>query len=70
MTKKTYKVNGMTCSGCVRTVQTILQNQPGVNRAEVSLEPSEASVEFDENTTSFEAFSETVAKMGYKLVEE
>lgn len=67
---KTYKVKGMTCSGCVRTVQTILQNQPGINMAEVSLEPSEAKVEFDESQTSLEKFGAVVAQMGYTLSAE
>ncbi len=70
MTTKTYKVSGMTCSGCVRTVQTILQNQDGVNMAEVSLEPSEAKIEFDESQTSSEKLREAVAQMGYTLASE
>jgi Cu+-exporting ATPase len=37
MTTKKYTVTGMTCAGCVRTVQRILQNQPGVQQVQVSL---------------------------------
>lgn len=43
----TLKVNGMTCEGCVRSVQKVLRSVPGVHAVEVSLERGEARVEFD-----------------------
>ena len=47
MESATIKIAGMTCMGCVRSVTNVLQELPGVSRAEVSLDRGEAQVEFD-----------------------
>src|SRR5688572_7984171 len=41
-----FKVNGMTCGGCVRAVQRILSNIPGVRELEVRV--GSVTMEFDE----------------------
>jgi copper chaperone CopZ len=68
MTTKKYTVTGMTCAGCVRTVQRILQNQPGVQQVDVSLDQSEAKITFDETQISAEQLHDALAKIGYALV--
>jgi copper chaperone CopZ len=68
MTTKKYTVTGMTCAGCVRTVQRILQNQPGVQQVDVSLDQSEAKITYDETQISTEQLHDALAKMGYALV--
>jgi len=65
--KNTYKISGMTCGGCVRTVETILKNQPGVIEVSVSLELGEAEIHFDERVTIAEKFADSIAKMGYEM---
>lgn len=40
-------IRGMTCNHCVRAVREALEAVPGVHRAEVSLEPSQATVQGD-----------------------
>jgi len=67
MTTHKYTVSGMTCSGCVRTVETILKNQPGVSEVSVQLEPGEAEISFDESTTSAEKLAASIGKMGYEM---
>ena len=67
MTKQTFNITGMTCGGCVRTVTTILQNQAGVNKVEVTLEPGQAEVEYDESQTSPEKLAKTIGQMGYTM---
>ena len=57
----------MTCSGCVRTVETILKNQPGVNEVIVLLEPGVAEISFDETATSAEKLADAIGKMGYQM---
>jgi copper chaperone CopZ len=68
MTTKKYTVTGMTCAGCRRTVQRILQNQPGVQQVDVSLDQSEAKITYDETQISAEQLHDALAKMGYALV--
>lgn len=41
----TYEISGMTCQGCVKTVQSVLQAQPEVKSATVSLTPPQAQIE-------------------------
>jgi copper chaperone len=65
--KNTYSIKGMTCSGCVRTVETILKNQSGVSEVFVRLEPGEAEISFDESTTSAEKLATAIGKMGYEM---
>lgn len=67
MTTKIFPINGMTCGGCVRTVQTILKNQPGVAEALVQLEPGQAEITFDEAEISPEKMAEAISKMGYAM---
>lgn len=45
----TYKISGMTCTGCTNTVQKILQSIDGVKKVSVDLEKGEAVVRMDEH---------------------
>ena len=47
MTKVVYKVKGMMCDHCVMHVRKALESLPGV-RAEVTLEPAQAVIEFSD----------------------
>lgn len=65
MTTKIFKVSGMTCGGCVRTVQNLLNNENGVEKADVSLDSGAATVTYNELVTSPETMAKTIGKMGY-----
>jgi copper chaperone len=41
------KVSGMSCGGCVASVTKVLQDLPGVVKADVSLEKGEAAVSYE-----------------------
>jgi len=60
------KVAGMTCPGCVRSVQKVLEAIPGVEHAEVSLEQRQARVSFDPAQTGLDAFKAAIADAGYE----
>jgi copper chaperone CopZ len=55
--KHTYKVTGMTCSGCAATVQKALQKVDGVTGVNIDLQRSEAEVEMHHHvaTTALQA---------------
>lgn len=59
-------VTGMTCQGCVRSVQRVLEAVPGVQRAEVSLEQNQAVVAFDPARTDAAQLAAAVASAGYE----
>src|SRR3972149_11073238 len=52
--KKTFEVKGMTCQGCVSSVEKKLGKIEGVKKHDVSLEHGEATVEYDSSKTSSE----------------
>lgn len=65
MDTKTYRVNGMTCGGCVKHVEKALRAVPGVVAVTVDLAKGTAAVE---GTASIEALAAQVAEAGYDLV--
>lgn len=62
----TLKVGGMTCQGCVRSVKQVLESQPGVEGAEVSLEQGEARVRFDPSRASVATLRSAVEDAGFE----
>jgi copper chaperone len=47
MNETVLSVTGMTCGGCVASVQKVLTALPGVHSAEVTLTPGQARVHYD-----------------------
>jgi len=45
MAQTALRIDGMTCGGCVRSVQTVLAAVPGVTEVEVDLESGRATVQ-------------------------
>jgi copper chaperone len=66
METATLKIAGMTCGGCVRSVTNVLKAQPGVTDAQVSLEKSEAKIEFDPALASMAGIRAAVEDAGYE----
>ena len=58
----TLKVNGMTCMHCVGAVKKALEQVPGVEAAEVSLEKAQALVTGDADV---QAMAAAVKEEGY-----
>ena len=58
-------VEGMTCNGCVLTVESSLKRVKGVRSAAVSLEPPRALVEFDPSLVTVEELVEATTRAGY-----
>jgi copper chaperone len=66
MTTTVLKVGGMSCQGCVKSVTQVLQDLPGVARAEVSLEQGCATVDFDDAKLAREALTSAVIAAGFE----
>lgn len=45
MSKKTVKIEGMMCEGCVRSVEESLKKVPGVTSVDVNLKKGTATVQ-------------------------
>lgn len=63
METKTYRVNGMTCGGCVKHVEKALRGVPGVLGVSVDLAKGTATVE---GPASPEALAAQVSEAGYE----
>lgn len=66
MEKIEFKVEGMDCGGCVKSVTRMLTGVAGVSSVDVSLEGAKASVEFDPAKTSLPELKRAVERAGFK----
>lgn len=71
MTKKeSYLVEGMTCSGCERTVSKVVGNLEGVASSKADFKESTVTVEYDPAKVSIDKIKNAVNAVGYKFVGE
>ncbi len=66
MEKVEFKVEGMDCGGCVKSVTRMLNGVAGVAAVDVSLEGAKAAVEFDPAKTSLPELKRAVERAGFK----
>lgn len=68
MKQTRLKIEGMHCEGCAHTIKTLVEKEPGVQRAEVSFEGGDARILFDPRATSEDRLVAVVEKPGYHVV--
>jgi mercuric ion transport protein len=68
--KQSYLVEGMTCSGCERTVQRVIENLEGVTSSKADLQSATVSVEYDPSKVTIDKIKSAVNGVGYKFVGE
>ena len=66
MTTTTLKLKGMSCASCANSIETAIQQVPGVSSVQVNFAAEQASVEYDEHDTSLEKIQTAVADAGYE----
>ena len=62
------KIDGMTCSGCVNSIQNALYRQDGVNKAVADMENSRVMVEFDPTVIKREGLVSAIADAGFDVL--
>ena len=60
------KIDGMTCPLCTTAIKRSLKKTKGVIKAKVRLNTQEATVKFDDKSTSQKELLDAVKKAGYK----
>ena len=65
MSEIILSVTGMTCGGCVSSVQKVLAALPGVQRVEVTLTPGQARVLIDPARGDRAALAQAVIDAGF-----
>ncbi len=68
MQNTTIKIDGMTCMGCVNSLENVLKEISGVDNVEVSLEQAQASIQYDADVTNGNAFIEAIEEAGFDVV--
>jgi Cu+-exporting ATPase len=68
--RESYLIEGMTCSGCERTVSKVVSNIEGIASAKADLRSSTLSVEYDPSKVTIDEIKDAVNKVGYKFVGE
>jgi copper chaperone CopZ len=68
MTSIELTVKGMSCMGCVNSIERRLAATPGVLTASVELETGVASVTFDENVTDAYSLEKVIESLGFDVV--
>ncbi len=63
--KVELRVEGMTCEGCVRSVQRKLSKVAGVESAHVDLDAGKATVEYDDSLADPAQLVGAVEQIGY-----
>ena len=65
--KKSFKIEGMTCSACSNRVERFVRKLDGINEANVNFATETLNVDFDENKLKSVDIEDTVVKSGYKV---
>lgn len=66
MNNKTFIVDGMSCSGCVKSVQAALI-EAGASEVQVDLAEKTVAVRFDESVSE-QALVEAIEDVGFELM--
>lgn len=68
--KKTFNIEGMTCSSCAQTVEKSVQNLQGVSVSSVNLATEKLTVSYDPAILNLGDITKTVSEAGYEAHEE
>jgi Cu2+-exporting ATPase len=66
--REIYKVEGMSCTACAASVNSMLSSVPGVKSANVNFADQSVLVEFDPETAHIPEMEKAVSSIGYKLL--
>ena len=70
MTTKSFKIEGMTCAACAKTIERVTKKLQGVSDSNVNLATEKLKAEFDEAQVTAEDIKKAVEKAGYKALDD
>ncbi len=68
MSEVLFQVEGMHCDGCARTLQILLEREPGVKRASVSFDQACARVVYDPAMVGKPELVAALERPGYRVL--
>lgn len=63
----TFRIEGMHCDGCARTIETLVGMESGVHAADVSYKRGEARILYDPRTTREDRLVAAIEKGGFRV---
>ena len=67
MKSATIKVEGMTCGGCVKSIENALFEQAGIQKVAADLDAGTVAVDFDANVIQVAAIEQAIEKAGFDV---
>ncbi|MAF83128.1 MAG: copper ion binding protein [Gammaproteobacteria bacterium] len=67
MTTATIKVTGMTCGGCVKSIENALNEQAGVMKVAADLDAGTVAVDFDDKLIQQPGIEQAIEKAGFDV---
>ncbi|MCZ6888166.1 MAG: cation transporter [Gammaproteobacteria bacterium] len=67
MQRAEIQVQGMSCDGCVTSVQNALTNRPGVTAANADLETGTVVIDFDPEVIQRASLEEAIEDAGFDV---
>lgn len=64
----TLNIDGMTCEGCVKSVNNALQQVAGVKQANASLAQKHAVISFDDSQANEADLKQAIEEAGFEVV--
>ncbi|MDF2678092.1 MAG: copper/silver-translocating P-type ATPase, partial [Bacillota bacterium] len=68
--EKNFKIEGMTCAACAKSVERVTKKLDGVTESNVNYATEKLSINFDESKVSASDIQAAIEKAGYKAVTE
>ena len=68
MKTATFKIEGMNCDHCANTIKTLVEKQPGVQMATVSLADGQARILYDPQAIGEDRLIAVVQEPGFRVV--
>jgi MerR family copper efflux transcriptional regulator len=69
MKTATFKIDGMHCDGCARTIEALVSTEPGVRKASVSFKAQEARILFDSEAMDEDRLAAAIRQAGYSVAD-
>ena len=60
-------INGMTCMGCVTSIEKVLEEIAGVSDSDISLKKKQAKIQYDPEKTNINKLKEAIVGAGFEI---
>ena len=60
-------INGMTCMGCVTSIEKVLEKIAGVSYSDISLKKKQAKIQYDPEKTNINKLKEAIVGAGFEI---